>query len=150
MRIKTISFLIFIIVIAISCSKTSKLIKLQKSYIPAVVSNIYIGIPLTDFKKIRAINNLSVNDGEIITYVKEEYNKDSIPLIHYQFGHDKKLYEIIIEYDTIFHTKEKYIEKYGTPNNGKEWLITLDKTLKLKIWVYQNRLCIADSKYFKN
>ena len=107
-------------------------------------------MPLEDLKTARGMNNLYVVDNKDLTILKEEYTKDSISLIQYQFGKDKLLYEIIIEYVEGFKTATTYAAKYGEANNGKEWLFTLNKNMKLKIWVYSNRLCIADSKHFKN
>lgn len=142
----TLSFLAFLY----ACKDTEKLKKLQKSFIPDVVSNIYIGMPLEDLKTVRGMNHLYVVDNKDLTILKEEYTRDSISLIQYQFGKDKLLYEIIIEYVADFNAATTYAAKYGDVNNGKEWLFTLNKKMKLKIWVYQNRLCIADSKHFNN
>jgi hypothetical protein len=133
-----------------ACSGSAKLKKQQKSFIPEVLSGIYIGMPLSDVKTARGMTHLSVVENDILTRVKEEYSKDSISMIQYQFGKDKKLYEMIIEYVPEFDADSVFTAKYGAYNNGKEWLFTLDKKLKLKIWIYQNRLCIADSKHFKN
>lgn len=133
-----------------SCKNTEKLKKLQKSFIPDVVSGIYIGMPLEDLKAARGMNNLYVVNNKDLIILKEEYTKDSISLIQYQFGKDKLLYEIIIEYVAGFDAAATYATKYGEANNGKEWLFTLNKKMKLKIWVYSNRLCIADSKHFNN
>jgi hypothetical protein len=143
----TLSFFIFIVFIS-SCTNTAKLRKLQEKFLPDAVSNTYIGMPLKDLRKTRGINNLSVNEGKTLTVIKEEYTKDNIVLIQYQFGKNKLLYEIIIEYIPEFDTKAVFKEKYGEPNNVKEWLFILGKDMKLKIWIYQNRLCIADSKHF--
>jgi hypothetical protein len=123
--------------------------KLQKSFIPDVVSNVYIGMSLKQLKEARGLVNLSVVDGDVITKVREEYTKDSITLITYQFDKSKTLYEFIIEYVPEYKAMDIYKIKYGAFNNGKEWLFTINKKMKLKIWVYQNRLCIADSKHFK-
>jgi hypothetical protein len=40
------------------------------------------------------------------------------------------------------------IKKVGQPNNGKEWEVELKDGLKLKMWVYQNKFCVADSRKF--
>jgi len=125
-------------------------IKLQKSFIPDVVSNVYLGMSFKQLKEARGVNNLSVTDGDAVTRVREEYTKDSISLITYQFDKNKILYELIIEYVPEYKALENYKIKYGELNNGKEWLFTINKNLKMKVWIYQNRLCIADSKHFKN
>jgi len=150
MKYKQLYFLIlfFSSAFLFSCSQTEKIKKGQKSFIPEVVSNLYIGMPLSDFKEARGIRNLSVVEGKIITIAKEEYVKDSVSLLQYQFAGDKKLYEIIVEYVPECDAKARFKLKYGEPNNGKEWLFVISKKLKLKIWIYQNRLCIADSKQF--
>jgi hypothetical protein len=152
MRLKLFHFLIILFASAFifSCSETAKLKKQQKSFIPEVISGIYIGMPLKDVKEARGMVHLSVVENDLLTRVKEEYDKDSISLIQYQFGKDKKLYEVIIEYVPELDADSVFVNKYGEFNNGKEWLFTLNKKLKLKIWIYQNRLCIADSKHFKN
>jgi len=152
MKFNHLYFLIVLFSLAFifSCSETAKLQKLQKSFIPQTLPNIYIGMTLKDLEAQRGMSKLSVVERDIITIVKEEYNKDSIALIQYQFAKDKKLYEVIIEYVPEVNANANFLAKFGAFNNGTEWAFTLDKSLKLKIWTYQNRLCIADSKHFKN
>ncbi len=145
-----IAALLFVSAIIVSCSSSHKMQKLQKSFIPDVVSNVYLGMTLKQVKEARGIANMSVIENDAVTRAKEEYAKDSISLITYQFDKEKILYEIIIEYVTGYDALAKYKVKYGEMNNGKEWLFTLGKDMKLKIWIYQNRLCIADSKHFRN
>jgi hypothetical protein len=145
-----ILLLSFAFAVIYSCSGTAKLKKQQKSFIPEVLPGIYIGMPLNDVKAARGMTNLSVVENDMLTRIKEDYSKDSISLIQYQFGKDKKLYELIIEYVPELDADSVFTAKYGAFNNGKEWIFTLNKKLKLKIWIYQNRLCIADSKHFKN
>jgi len=150
MKHKTINFIILLIASAFifSCSETSKLKKQQINYIPNTLSNVYIGMPLKKFEAVRRIENLSVNEGNDLTIAKENYSRDSITFIQYQFDKSKKLYEIIIEYTHEFNTETMYKQKLGKYNGDKEWLFKLNDNLKLKIWIFQNRLCIADSKHF--
>ena len=150
MKHKTINFIIILIASAFifSCSETSKLKKQQINYIPNTLSNVYIGMPLKKFEAVRRIENLSVNEGNDLTIAKENYSRDSITFIQYQFDKSKKLYEIIIEYTHEFNTETMYKQKLGKYNGDKEWLFKLNDNLKLKIWIFQNRLCIADSKHF--
>lgn len=143
-----ISFL-FASTIICGCYGTSEIRTLQKSYIPNAISNVYIGMSLKQLKEARGIVNLSVVES-VVTKVREEYKKDSITLITYQFDKNKILYEIMIEHIPEFDATAYYKIKYGEFNNGKEWLFTLNKKMKLKIWVYLNSLCIADSEHFKN
>ena len=148
-----IVFSLLIIVSFLSCSQTKKLQeikKLQTNFIPKELPNIYIGMKLAELKENRGIQNISVIQNNFLTIVKEDYSKDSIAMIQYQFSKKNELYEIIIEYSSEIDAAEKYLEKYGPFNNKKEWMFTLNKKTKLKIWVYQNRLCIADSNHFNN
>jgi hypothetical protein len=145
-----IAILLFASAVIFNSCKTAKISKLQRNFIPDDVSNVYLGMTLKQLKEARGINNLSVIEGDAVTKVREEYTKDSISLITYQLDKNKILYEIIFEYVPEFKVLDYYKIKYGEMNNGKEWLFTLDKNMKLKIWVYQNRLCIADSKHFNN
>lgn len=142
--------MLLVAAIIFGCSSEAKMHKLQESFIPDVVSNVYIGMSLKQLKEARGIVNLSVAEGGSATTVQEEHTKDSITLITYQFDKAKTLYEFSIEYVPEFKTLNNYKIKYGEMNNGKEWLFTLGKKMKLKIWVYQNRLCIGNAKHFKN
>ena len=152
MKQNQLNFLLILIASAFifSCSETSKLKKQQKQYIPNTLSNVYIGMPLKNFKAVRGEKNLTINEGDALTRANEQYSKDSISFIQYQFDKTKTLYEIIIEYIPKFNTEAEYKQKFGNYNGDKEWLFKLNDNLKLKIWIFQNRLCIADSKHFKN
>ena len=152
MKQNQLNFLLILIASAFifSCSETSKLKKQQKQYIPNTLSNVYIGMPLKNFKAVRGEKNLTINEGDALTRANEQYSKDSISFIQYQFDKTKTLYEIIIEYIPKFNTEAEYKQKFGNYNGDKEWLFKLNDNLKVKIWIFQNRLCIADSKHFKN
>ena len=145
----TIISLVLFFAFLFSCSQSKNLKKTQQKYLPKVVSNLYLNLPYIDFKKIRGENNLEINETNKLTLVREIIAKDSITTIQYQFGEDKLLYEMIIEYIPKFDAIKQFTEKYGEPNNEKEWLFVVGKNMKLKIWIFKNRLCIGDSKHFK-
>jgi len=94
-----IVFSLLIIVSFLSCSQTKKLQeikKLQTNFIPQELPNVYIGMTLSELKENRGIQNLSVIQNNFLTIVKEDYGKDSIVMIQYQFSKKHELYEIII------------------------------------------------------
>ena len=140
--------ILLIFTLIVSCSKDMYLKKYQQKYIPIPVSNTYIRMPYKDFKKIRGENNLEINETNSLTIVGEIIARDSITAIQYQFAQDKLLYEIIIEYIPKYNVIKEFTDKFGEPNNEKEWLFEISKNLKLKIWIFKNRLCIGDSKHF--
>ena len=140
--------LIILLFLSLSCVNPKKIACVQRQYLPKVVSNLYIGMPEKKLKKIRGIGHLAVTKNSNLTIIKEELKNDSIPIIQYQFGKDKKLYEIIVEYSPEISAFDIFKNGLGEPNNGNEWQFFLNNNLILKIWIYQNRLCIADNKHF--
>ncbi|MFH0866676.1 MAG: hypothetical protein V1904_10795 [Bacteroidota bacterium] len=142
----TIGILLF----CFSCSSPVKLKKLQENYIPSTLSGLYIGMPMKDVKEARGMGNLSVTKKGELTILKEEYSKDSITLIQYNFNKKKKLSMIIIEYSDDYEIYDIFKAKFGEPNSNKAWLITLNDKFKLLIWTQQHSLIIADNKQFKN
>ena len=142
----SICFLLF----CFSCTTIGKLKKLQTSYIPDAVSDVFIGMSMKALKESRGMENLSASKKGDLTILKEEYKKDSITLIQYNFNKKKKLSMIIIEYSDEYEIYDVLKSKLGEPNSNKAWLITLNDKFKLLIWVQQHILCIADNKQFKN
>lgn len=103
---------------------------------------------LNQLKSVRNTNTLSVDPGKKITYAFETFIDKDFSKINYQFDENQILYEIIITFNKnidIFHQFEK---EYGQSNSKKEWLFENIDNLNLKIWVYENRLCIGIQKYF--
>lgn len=138
----------FFFTFMLACNTASKLKKLQTNYIPEAFSDIYIGMPMKDLKEVRGMGNLSATKKGDLTILKEEYSKDSIILLQYNFNKKKKLSAIIIEYSNDYEIYDVMKARLGEPNSNKAWLIMLDNKLKLLIWVQQHSLCIADNKQY--
>ena len=149
LKIKLIFLVIFVAFIAFSCKPTENFKQLQTTYIPDAISGLYIGMPLDELKDLRGAHKLSFTQKKELSIFKEEYSKDSINIIQYQFDKNNKLCEIIIEYISDYNVYKKLKASLGEPNFGNQWLITLDEKFKLRIWGYANSLCIANDKQFK-
>jgi len=120
----------------------------QLKYLPKEVSNLYLGMKLDEFKKKKDMSKIDLDEGTYVTYAIEKYSGDNIIGIRYQFDGDKLLYEFIIEYSPKTDIKKEFAVKFGEPNDGEEWNFDSKAGFNIKIWVYQNRLCIADARHF--
>lgn len=120
----------------------------QLKYLPKEVSNLYLGMKLDEFKKKKELSRIDLDEGTYVTYAIEKYSGDNIIGIQYQFDGDKLLYEFVIEYGPETDIKKEFTAKFGVPNDGEEWKFDNKTGFNLKIWVYQNRLCIADARHF--
>lgn len=145
----SVQILLLVLFFGLSACKTAKtVVKEHQKFLPSEISKLYLGMSLEDLKKQRDITKLTIDPGEFVTYVVEETNVVPITKFQYQFNSDKKLYEFIIFYNESLDIKSDFTNKYGKPNSGNEWLFENIDGLSVKIWVYENRLCIADAKMF--
>jgi hypothetical protein len=123
--------------------------KEQKKYLPTVFSNLWLGMTLDEFKQIKDISGMEIDENEYVSYYTEPINTPEIQEYIYQFDKNKVLYELIIEYRLDFDISSYMQELYGKPNNGEEWIFEIKEGFKLKIWKFINNFCIANAGYFE-
>ena len=122
---------------------------LQKSYLPKEVKDLYIGIPKADAVKLH--KTIPVTDRSYLVYPEEIINSGDVKKISYRLNEDNAICEFIIEYHNeakaIAVAKQLYNEVNNPGTDFKySWKFTLKDGLQLKCWIYENRLCIADSR----
>jgi len=124
--------------------------ELQKKYLPEGYKNLYVGIPLETVKKIRP---KATTEGSILGYEHETFKTGLLKEITYQ-NINSDVYEFIFEYNkTTAEVEQIALKLYGKPNAGEDgrpykWSFQLQDGLKLFIWVFKNKICIADAKMF--
>lgn len=119
---------------------------LQKKYLVSETGTAYIGMPAEQLPAATMKKDILDN------YVKK-YTKGNVKQITFQVTTgNPQVYEFIIEYSPGFNLTAFMTKKYGTPNSsdgiGNVWLVPLADGLKLRIWKYKNKLCIADARQF--
>ena len=120
----------------------------QKDYLPSVFENLYLGITLEEFKKIKDTTIMDVDESEYVSYLTEFLDKKDFKYLVYQFDKHKILYEMIIEFQPGYDIDTFIKNVYGQPNNNEEWLIDGKDGFQFKIWKFINSLCIANASYF--
>jgi hypothetical protein len=118
-------------------------------YLPQEIPQIYLGMSLEDFKLVKDLSEIEVDDNGYITYLTEDVEDPYIIQFIYQFDNQKILYEIIIQYKGIFDVQQYMTALYGAPNRGEEWTLESDMGEKIKIWRFSKSFCIALAKYFE-
>jgi hypothetical protein len=119
---------------------------LQKKYLIPELGTAYIGMPAEQLPAATMKKDILDN------YVKT-FAKGTIKQITFQVTtSNPQVYEFIIEYSPAFNLTAFITKKYGTPNSsdamGNVWMAPLADGLKLRIWKYKNKLCIADARQF--
>ena len=122
---------------------------LQKSYLPKEVKDLYIGIPKAAAVKLH--KTIPVTDRSYMVYPDEIIKSGDVKKISYRLNEDNTICEFIIEYHkedkAIAVAKQLYNEVNDPATDFKySWKFTLKDGLKLKCWVYENKICIADSR----
>jgi hypothetical protein len=123
--------------------------KEQKKHLPKVFSNLWIGMSLDEFKQMKNLSTMEIDENEYVSYYTEIINDNEIQECIYQFDKNKILYELIIEYRLDFDINGYMQTLYGKPNNGEEWLFEIKEGFKLKIWKFINNFCLANAGYFE-
>jgi hypothetical protein len=129
-----------------SCSSTkvAKEHKQQLNYIPNTFHNTYLGMPLSEFIKVRKNAVLATEEGFRTTYL-EAFEEGDIKSVAYYFGTkgNLPLYEYVIDY----HSKEMrdaFVKaNLGEPNDGEEWRFDSKEGFKIKAWTFNNKLVVT-------
>jgi len=146
----TFIFIAFIIIPFHSCKAPSAGCKHseQMKYLPKITGSIYLGMKLEEFRKNKDMPKIQMDEGEFVSYAVEKFSGGNVTEVQYQFDGDKILYEIIVAYNSTTDIKKEFTGKFGPPNDGEEWKFDSKEGFKMKIWVYQNRLCMGDARHF--
>jgi hypothetical protein len=117
--------------------------KLQAKYLIPEVNGLYIGAPEA------AVAKETANQKDVMDNYVKKFTKGNIKEITYQLD-SGFVYEIIVEYTAAYNVARMIKTKYKKPATNKNMLeIKLIDGLILKIWEFNNRLCIGDSRQFK-
>jgi hypothetical protein len=141
--------LLFCILFSIACitafsQQTLKVNpKLQAEYLIPEVNGLYIGAPEA------AVAKETANQRDVMDNYVKKFTKGNINEITYQLD-SGFVYEIIVEYKPEYNVVGLIKTKYKKPaTNANKLAIKLTDGLILKIWQWQNKLCIGDSRQFK-
>ncbi len=119
---------------------------LQKKYLPPNFAP-RIGMTEKQIKKLRPGMGITKS----VLYPKEKTTDlGLIKEVTYQFANNG-VYEFIFQFSKSTTPKQVVdwaTKKLGAPNSGDEWKFELKDGLVLKIWVFQNKYCVADSRQF--
>ena len=116
-------------------------------YLPDYLSNIYIGIPLADFKSVKdtLLLDMSRNISDMWFGAAEEVNKDGIDEIIYKFdkeenvvNSERPLYEINIKFLQSSYQNDYLNLKFGNAaviniSKNREWIFKTNKNYRLII-----------------
>jgi hypothetical protein len=124
---------------------------LQKQYLPVEIQNLYIGMSQKELKQLRP--KMQLPTGEYNFSNVEKLNAGRIKQITASMLDDKTIYEFTLDYQdeatAIFVAKQIYrTEIDADARFPHQWTYKLSDGLTLKIWVFKNKICIADSKQF--
>lgn len=125
---------------------------LQKPYLPKEVKGLYIGMPKQGAMKIH--KSMRVPKNSVVGYPEENFKSGDVKQITCQvLSDDNTVYEFIVEYRSTAKAITVAKKLFGQPNDASEkfplgWKIRLDDGLVLKCWIFNNKLCIADSRQF--
>lgn len=117
----------------------------QIKYFPDAFKNLYFGMPLTEFQKIKP--DVKIPSDQIMSFRTEivENNVSSIiDNVTYYFDNDgnKPLYELIIEYKNETDRNKEADQLLGRPNNGDEWKFDSKEGFDIKAWKFERKLVI--------
>jgi len=118
----------------------------QLQYIPKQLHESYLGMPFSDFKKARMVMAEKDSNGmDFRIEYTESIEDNDIRRVTYYFDKDNNLplYEYIIEYKSGAKLQELVNQKYGTHNDGNQWIFDSEEGFMIRVWTFENKLCIA-------
>lgn len=145
-------FSIFVLILAgTSCKTTNKGVKAnpharQQQYLPVDFKNLYFGMSMDEFKKIRGVE-IARSGGSMdfrVEYTESMFKNPLIKEVTYYFDAENHypLYELIITYANA-DERDKVAARYlGSPNNGDEWRFPSGEGFDIKAWKFDNKLVI--------
>jgi len=125
---------------------------LQKPYLPKEVKGLYIGMPKQDAMKLHKAMRVQRNPG--LEYPVENFKTGDVKKITCQVtNEDNTVYQFIVEYRSTAKAIAIAKKLFGEVNDASGkfplgWEIKLDDGLVLKCWIFENKICIADSRQF--
>lgn len=134
-------FIGFLALILSSCG-TSK--NYSDLYPKGLDSEVYLGMPQSEFLKLRGISADALTDNTFRKIHVEPSKSDDITDIIYYFDADgdKPLYEMIFIYKDENKRDADAKNLLGEPNDGEEWKLER-KPYDIKAWTYKNKLILV-------
>lgn len=148
MKNKTLYIIILLTIAFSSCKSFYSEKREHQKFFPEEIKKVYIGMNLAQLKSVRDLNNLSIDPGPNVTYAFEKFSHKDFYQITYQFDNNNILYEVIISFRENVNIFEEFEHKYGQSNSQKEWIFENIDGINIKIWVFNNKLCIANQEHF--
>ncbi|MEZ4773178.1 MAG: hypothetical protein R3D00_08345 [Bacteroidia bacterium] len=120
--------------------------KYQTRYLPAVVADLYLGMPMKAAIAAHPGMKFDSDDDFRKSYI-ETFDSDGLSNITYYFDDNAEgsLYEFIIEYDNA-EERDAVAAKYlGKPNyeDNTEWLYDSREGFNIHAWNYNSKLVIV-------
>ena len=144
-------FLLALICLAGNAQVNNDLPTVDQQYFPESFRKFYVNMPVSELLAMRKNVEMDGEKGTYVTYYDEVLKDEQFSEITYQADGYDNVYEYIFEFNKDITTEQilTYAKRmYGKPNAADEsmpyqWKFKLDG-LTLLIWIYNNRLCIAD------
>jgi len=152
---KKILFCILTIFLVVSCGSLKKTTedRFQTTILPEYVKNLYIGMPLEEFKEINNEKSSMIEENLMsFRYEYEEIvNDENLESIVYYFDVDipsQPLYEMIFIYKPDFDVEAYAESMYGEPTvlfhlPYDEWCWDSQEGFKIVAWTFENKLVIV-------
>lgn len=131
-----------ILTLLISSCGTSK--NYSDLYPKGLDSEVYLGMPLSDFLKLRGISVSDLSDENFRKTYVDQSNSNEITDIVYYFdtGRDQPLYEMIFVYKDESARDADAKRLLGEPNNGEEWRLDREP-YDVLAWKYKAKLILV-------
>jgi len=146
MKIKTLIIFTSFVLILNSCASMKMHHQHQKQYFPRQIKQLFLGMPLHKFEKIKDVQKMEIYSGfDFRTEYTEIFSEGDIEEITYYFtkGESEILFEFIIKYKPDFNLSGFCRQTYGEHNAGDEWLFESKADFNIMIWTYETKLVIA-------
>ncbi len=148
-----LSFVILtFIIMGCSLIQTKPVDRFQTTILPEYVKNLYLGMPLKEFKEINEEKS-SLIEENLMSFryeFDETVNDENLESIVYYFDTDipaQPLYEMIFIYKPDFDVKAYADSMYGKPTvlfhlPYDEWCWDSQEGFKILAWTFENKLVI--------
>lgn len=129
-----------------ACFLQRKAQKPHQKYLPDEFRNVYFGMPLEEFEKLKKGTDLEQSD--LMSFrisITEKKPEKAIKEVTYYFDNEneKPLYELIIEYKDATERDKVARELLGQPNSGEEWAFDTGEGFLIKAWKFDKKLVVV-------
>ena len=118
----------------------------QKKYLPKQFKDLYFGMDLSSFKKVRNIEKMKKDTimGFRTEYFQENIGDGVYEVIYYFTKGEKGiLYEMIIDFEFDYDIESELPKLYGEEFGAEEFTLECGENFKLRAWGGKKRLVIA-------